>query len=136
MMLRLNPYLSFHHDARAAMEFYQSVFGGQLEISTFADYPDSGLPPEEEHLVMHAMLTTDDGLILMGSDTPSGMPYVEPAGMTVSLSGDDGATLQRYWTALADGGTVTLPYETPPWGGTFGMLTDRFGVPWMVAADA
>lgn len=134
-MLRLNPYLSFHQDARAAMEFYRSVLGGDLVISTFADYPDSGLSDDEKELVMHAMLTTDDGLVLMGSDTPSGMPYVPPAGTTVSLSGDDGERLQRYWDAFSEGGSITLPYETPPWGGKFGMLTDRFGVPWMIAAD-
>ncbi len=135
-MLRMNPYLSFRGDARAAMEFYRSVLGGELHISTFADYPDPALPDEERDLVMHAMLVTDDGLVLMGSDTPSVMPYTAPAGITVSLSGDDGLQLQDLWDALAEGGTVTLPYDTPPWGGKFGMLVDRFGVPWMVSAEA
>lgn len=134
-MLHLNPYLSFRTEAREAMEFYRSVLGGELEISTFADYPDSGLTAEQQSLVMHAQLTTEDGLVLMGSDTPPGMPFAEPSGITVSLSGDDGERLQRCWDALAEGGTVTLPYDTPPWGGRFGMLTDRFGVPWMVASD-
>jgi PhnB protein len=86
--------------------------------------------------VMHAQLTTPDGFVLMASDTPSSMPYAEPAGFAVSISGGDEATLERYWDALAEGGTVTMPFETPPWGGRFGMLTDRFGVDWMVAADA
>ncbi len=135
-MLRLNPYLSFRREAREAMEFYRSVLGGELHISTFEDYPDDTLPDADRDLVMHAMLVTDDGLVLMGSDTPSVMPYTAPAGITVSLSGDDALQLQHLWDALADGGTVTLPYQTPPWGGTFGMLIDRFGVPWMVAAEA
>jgi len=134
-MLRLNPYLSFQGEAREAMEFYRSMLGGELELSTFGDYPDNGLTDEQQSLIMHAMLTTEDGLVLMGSDTPPGMPYAPPAGTSVSLSGDDGDRLQRCWDALSDGGTVTLPYAPAPWGGTFGMLTDRFGVPWMVAGD-
>jgi PhnB protein len=135
-VLRLNPYLSYRGQAREAMEFYQSVLGGELEISTFEGYEDMGIAPDERHLVMHAQLTTPDGLVLMGADTPSGMPYEAPKGISVSLSGDDGGRLDECWAKLAEGGTVTLPYETPPWGGKFGMLTDRFGIDWMVAADA
>lgn len=135
-MLRLNPYLSFRVEAREALEFYRSVLGGELVINTFEGYGDMGVPPEEAHLVMHGQLTTADGLVLMGSDTPSGMPFQPPAGISVSLSGDDGDALQAAWDALSEGGTVALPYETPPWGGKFGMLTDRYGIAWMVAADA
>lgn len=135
-MLRLNPYLSFRADAREALEFYRSVLGGDLEISTFEGYDDMGVAPEEKSLVMHGQLTTPDGLVLMASDTPSGMPYQPPSGISVSLSGDDGERLQHVWDRLAESGRVTLPYETPPWGGRFGMVTDRFGIDWMVAADA
>jgi PhnB protein len=135
-VLRLNPYLSFRAEAREALEFYQSILGGELRIDTFEGFDDMGVPPEEAHLVLHGHLTTPQGLQLMASDTPSGMPYQSPAGISVSLSGDDADALQAAWDALSEGGTVNLPYETPPWGGKFGMLVDRFGIAWMVAADA
>ena len=135
-MPSLNPYLSFKDDARAAMEFYQSVFGGELTISTFDAFPDMGVEPSEQNLVMHAQLETPDGFVLMGADTPGHMEFVAPAGISVSLSGDDEAALQGWWDALADGGTVAMPFEVPPWGGRFGMLTDRFGIDWMLALNA
>lgn len=135
-MLALNPYLSFRTNAREAMEFYRSVFGGTLDVSTFDDFPGMAQDPAEGSLVMHAHLTTADGLTLMASDTPSSMPYAAPAGISVSISGDDEAQLQGWWDALADGGSVTMPYDTPPWGGRFGMLTDRFGIDWMIALNA
>jgi PhnB protein len=135
-MTILNPYLSFERNAREAMEFYQSVFGGTLDISTFGDFPGMTQDPADGDLVMHAQLTSPDGLVLMGSDTPAPMPYVAPAGTSLSISGDDEAVLQGYWDALSADGTVTMPFEVPPWGGRFGMLVDRFGYSWMVAANA
>lgn len=135
-MPSLNPYLSFRNNAREAMGFYQSVFGGELDISTFGQFEGMVQDPAENDLVMHAQLTTPDGFVLMAADTPTGMSYEAPAGISVSVSGDDEASLQRYWDGLADGGTVVMPFETPPWGGRFGMLTDRFGIDWMVAVNA
>ncbi|GAA3215469.1 VOC family protein [Microbacterium terregens] len=132
-MPTLNPYLSFQNQARAAMEFYQSVFGGDLEISTFGSYEGMVQDPSENDLVMHAQLTSPDGMVLMASDTPSGMPYTPPAGISVSVSGDDEPLLEGLWNALVDGGAVTMPFEVPPWGGRFGMLRDKFGIDWMVA---
>ncbi|RLK52785.1 VOC family protein [Microbacterium telephonicum] len=134
--MNLNPYLNFRGDAREAMEFYQSVLGGELQLDDFTGFPDMGIPEGEAHLIMHGQLTTDDGLVLMGSDVPSSMPYEAPAGFAVSISGEDEGRLQAVWDSLADGGEITLPYETPPWGGRFGMVTDRFGVDWMVALNA
>ncbi|WP_345800252.1 VOC family protein [Microbacterium sp. AZCO] len=135
-MLSLNPYLSFKDNARDAIEFYQSVFGGDLQISTFGDFVGMVEDPAEKDLVMHSQLTSPDGFVLMASDTPSSMPYREPAGSSVSVSGEDEAKLQGFWDALSEGGTVTMPYETPPWGGRFGMLRDKFGIDWMVALNA
>ncbi|MEU1971268.1 VOC family protein [Microbacterium sp. NPDC019599] len=132
-MPSLNPYLSFKDNARDAIEFYQSVFGGDLQISTFGDYEGMVQDPAEKDLVMHSQLTSPDGFVLMASDTPSSMPYREPGGSSISVSGDDEAMLQGFWDALSAGGTVKMPYETPPWGGRFGMLTDKFGIDWMVA---
>lgn len=132
MALILNPYVNLRDTAREALEFYRSVLGGDLRITTFGDFPEMA-PPGEEHLVMHGQLTTDDGLTIMVSDTPSTMAYGTPAGYSVSISGEDGEKLQRFWDGLSEGGTITAPYMSPPWGGTFGMFTDRFGVDWMIS---
>ncbi|MDL9978903.1 VOC family protein [Microbacterium sp. ASV49] len=132
----LNPYISFKSNAREAMEFYQSVFGGTLDVSVFGDIPGMAQDPAENDLVMHAQLTTADGFTLMGSDTPERMPYSAPTGISLSISGDDEAKLEGFWNALAVGGEVTMPLDTPPWGGKFGMLNDRFGIGWMVSVNA
>ena len=135
MTLILNPYVNLRGTAREALEFYRSVLGGDLQIMTFADFPDMA-PPGEEHLVMHGQLTTDDGLTVMVSDVPSTLEYGAPAGYSISISGEDGEKLQGFWDGLAEGATITAPYASPPWGGTFGMLTDRFGVDWMISHNA
>lgn len=134
-MAILNPYISFRDNAREAMEFYQSVLGGELTVSTFGDFPGMGIDPSENDLVMHSQLTVGDGFILMASDTPSTMPYSAPDGFSISLSGDEGDLLTGYFTGLAEGGTVTLPLDPAPWGGKFGQLTDKFGVGWMVSIN-
>lgn len=129
MGTRLNPYIGFKDTARPAMEFYRSVFGGELNVSTFREFGDSG--PNADH-VMHAQLETPSGYTIMASDTPDGMPYHPGASITVSLSGDDSDELRGYWEKLADGGTVSTPLEKQMWGDEFGMLTDRFGIGWVV----
>jgi PhnB protein len=131
MASRLNPYLNFNGNAREAMDFYHDVFGGELNSTTFAEGGMQGDPADADK-VMHAQLETDKGFTLMGSDTAEGMEWQPAAGMSVSLSGDDEAELRGYWDKLSDGGTVTLPLEKAPWGDSFGMLVDRFGIPWLV----
>jgi PhnB protein len=131
MTTRLNPYLSFRDNARQAMDFYQSVFGGELTRATFAEFHASEDPTEQDK-VMHSMLVTDNGLTLMGADTPNSMDFTPGSNGTVSLSGDDEAELRGYWEKLADGGDVSVPLEKAPWGDTFGMCVDKFGVSWMV----
>jgi PhnB protein len=131
MASTLNPYLSFRTTAREAMTFYQTVFGGELAVSTFGEFGMSDDPAQVD-LVMHSQLTGEQGFVLMGSDTPEGMELSPGTNYTVSLSGDDEAELRGYWDALADGGTVTLPLEQAPWGDSFGQLSDRFGTQWMV----
>jgi len=134
-MPALNPYLSFRTEARQAMEFYQSVLGGDLDISVFGDFPDMVQDPSQKDLVMHAQLNTPDGLVLMGSDSPDGMPYEKPQGFSVSLSGNTQDTTRAVWDRLSDGATITMPLDVPPWGGLFGMLIDRFGIPWTLHGD-
>jgi PhnB protein len=135
MTVRLNPYLSFRDNAREAMTFYESVFGGELTVSTFADFQASDDPSEQDK-VMHSQLETPDGLVLMAADTPDRMEYRPQAGVSVSLSGDDEAKLRGYWERLSEGGTVEMPFESAPWGAVFGMCVDRFGTSWMVNAAA
>lgn len=132
MPTTLNPYLGFRDNARDAMTFYQSVFGGELALSTFGEFQASE-DPSEANKIMHGMLTTGSGLVLMGADTPNGMDLASGSSMSISLSGDDETELRGYWDKLAgDGGTVTVPLEQAPWGDIFGMCTDRFGTAWLV----
>ncbi len=131
MSVVLNPYLSFRTNAREAMEFYRAVLGGELTISTFADLHASE-DPAEQNLVMHSVLTTPNGLTLMGADTPSTMEFRVGTNYSVSLSGDDEPTLRGYFDGLSDGGTPGVPLEKAPWGDSFGMFTDRFGVSWLI----
>ncbi|GAB3456294.1 VOC family protein [Actinophytocola sediminis] len=130
MASRLNPYLTFAGDAKQAMEFYRTVFGGNLTVNTFGEFGDAGSPNADQ--VMHAMLETDNGFTLMASDTPPGATHEPGNAITVSLSGDDTDVLHAYWDQLSDGATVHIALEKQMWGDEFGQLVDRFGVPWMV----
>jgi PhnB protein len=130
MASRLNPYISFAGDARQAMEFYQGVLGGKLTMNTFGEYGAADAPDADK--IMHALLETDDGFVLMGADTPAGMEHHRGTNFAVSLSGDDADALRGYWEKLSDGGTVSVPMEKQMWGDEFGMCEDRFGIGWMV----
>jgi PhnB protein len=131
MSSNLNPYLSFRDNARQAMEFYQTVFGGKLEMHTFKEYHASQ-DPSEDQKIMHAMLTADNGIVFMASDTPNGMEYRTGTNMSMSLSGDNEAELTAYYQKLSAGGTIAMPLSKAPWGDLFGMFTDKFGVSWLV----
>jgi PhnB protein len=131
MPTTLNPYLGFRDQARSAMDFYHAVFGGELTRSTFAEMHASEDPAEAEK-VMHSQLVTPGGMVLMAADTPNSMEYSPDGPISVSLSGTDEAELRGYFERLSDGGTVVLPLEKAPWGDSFGMCRDRFGVSWMV----
>ena len=130
MTTRLNPYLSFNGDAKQAMEFYQQVFGGTLDLNTFGAFGQSDAPEADK--IMHGMLETSSGFTLMGADVPPGMTHSPGNNFAVSLSGDDDAELRGYWEKLSVGGSVSVPLEKQMWGDVFGMCTDRFGIPWMV----
>jgi PhnB protein len=133
MTVRLNPYLNFLDNAREAMTFYQSIFGGELDVSTFGDFQASEDPSEQDK-TMHSQLETPDGFVLMAADTPATMEFRGQAGVAVSLSGDDEPKLRGYWERLSEDGTVVMPFEQAPWGATFGMCVDRFGTSWLVNA--
>jgi PhnB protein len=131
MGITLNPYLNFRSDAREAMEFYEGVFGGKLNVSTVADY-HAASDPSENDLVMHADLEGPEGIRFMAADTPIKMEYRPGTNFSMSLSGDDEAQLRGYFEKLSEGGSVTMPLEKAPWGDIFGMCTDRFGISWLV----
>ncbi len=131
MQTQLNPYLSFRDNAREAMEFYKTVFGGKLQMQTFKEYHASQ-DPSEDNKIMHASLVGDNGIVFMAADTPNSMQYRAGTNISMSLSGEDEAELRGYFNKLAAGGTIGMPLEKAPWGDTFGMVTDKFGVPWMV----
>ena len=130
MAARLNPYIQFESNARSAMEFYQSVFGGELASNTFKEFGASHGPDDDDKL-MHSQLETPSGFTLMASDTPQGTPYNPGENIAISLSGDD-EELRGYYEKLSDGGKVTVPLEKQMWGDEFGMVTDKFGINWMV----
>lgn len=132
MATQLNPYLNFAGTAREAMTFYSEVLGGKLDLNTFAEFGMNDDPADAEK-IMHGQVTSPSGLILMGADVTSGMEHVEGNNFSVSLSGEDEAELRGYWDKLADGATTIVePLVKAPWGDTFGMLVDRFGINWMV----
>lgn len=131
MPTRLNPYLGFRDNAKQALEFYRLVFGGELTMSTFGEMHASEDAAEQDK-IMHGMLVSPSGLTLMGADVPNSMNYTPGDNFSVSLSGDDERELRGYWDTLVDGATITAPLEKAPWGDTFGMCADKFGVNWLV----
>lgn len=131
MALGFNPYINFQGNAREAIEFYRDVFGGELTLQTFGEMNPAAEPAEAQK-VMHAQLEAPNGIVLMVSDTPAGMGYQPGTNVSISLSGDDEQQLREYFEKLSAGGTVGQPLETAPWGDTFGMFTDRFGIGWLV----
>ena len=133
MATQLNPYITFRDSAREAMDFYHSVLGGELTRNTFAEFQVSDDPAEADH-IMHSQLETPGGLTLMAADVPKNQDYNPGDNIAVSLSGEDEAELRGYFEGLSAGGTVTAPFGKAPWGDTFGMFTDKFGINWMVNA--
>lgn len=133
MASMLTPYVNLVDGrAREAVEFYASVLGGTPQVTTFGE---SGMEGPFADQVMHARLDTPAGFVLMVADAPSEMVQVT-VGSNVSLSisgdADDAAALRGYFSGLAEGGSVDEPLAQAPWGDEFGMLTDKFGIHWMV----
>ena len=129
MSSQLNPYLNFNGNARQALEFYATVFGGSLDLNTFGSFGSTG--PDADR-IMHGMLQTEAGYTIMGADVTSDMEHHPMAGFSVSLSGDDGDALRGYWEKLSASGTTTMAMQKQVWGDEFGMCVDGFGVSWLV----
>lgn len=135
-MMKLNPYLSFNGNCAEAFKFYQTALGGtNLMSHTFGGSPmASQVPPDAANKIMHARMEVG-GDTLMGSDA-IGDRYKAPAGVAVSLSIDDAAQAERVFNALSDGAKIDMPIQKTFWAERFGMLTDRFGIPWMINCEA
>ena len=131
MQTQLHPYLSFRDNTRQAMEFYQSVFGGELTINTYKEFNASEDPTEDDK-VMHAMLVANSGITFMAADTPKSIELKIGDNFSLTLNGDNEEELRGYWQKLLEGGRQTMPLDKAPWGDTFGMLIDQFGIHWMV----
>ena len=131
MPIQLNPYLNFRDQTRQAMEFYKTVFGGKLTISTFKELQASK-DPSEDNLIMHSVLEADNGITFMAADTPKRMEFKPGTNFNMSLSGDSDKDLREYFRKLSTGGQVTMPLQKATWGDTFGMVQDKFGVTWLV----
>jgi PhnB protein len=133
MTLQLTPYLAFRAEAREALDFYASVFGG---VPTYSSYSEYGMGGEGEgDKIMHGQLITPHGLVLMVADRPDSVPLESENSISLSLSGagsDDEEQLSGWFAALADGGRVGEPLAKAPWGDSFGQVDDRFGIHWMV----
>ena len=132
--MELGPYLNFNGECAAAFKFYEQVLGGKIVMmQTHGETPAKDhVPADWQDKVIHARLMVGNHA-LMGSDAPPGM-YTQPQGIYVSISVAlaDG---QRIFTALAQGGTITMPFEKTFWSPGFGMVTDRFSIPWMVNSE-
>lgn len=133
--MELNPYLSFDGRCEAAFKFYEKALGGKIvAMISYADTPMKEQTPAELHKqIVHARLVVGDK-VLMGGDAPPGR-YEAAKGISVILGVDHPAEAERVFAALAAGGAVQMPIEETFWARRFGMLTDQFGVPWMVNCE-
>ncbi|MEO3998012.1 VOC family protein [Mesorhizobium sp. CAU 1732] len=131
--MRFVAYLSFDGKCREAFEFYAGVLDGEIKamISNGETPMAEHFSPESQDKIMNAYLVAD-GAELMGADTPDSMPYAPPEGFTLSIQLDDDARAERIFAALAEDGDVRMPMEATFWARKFGMLIDKYGIPWMV----
>ena len=130
--MRLNTQLNFDGNCRAAFEYYAKCLGGKITLAmTYGESPMAAQVPAGDHgKIMHAALEIG-GQLLTGADVPAGR-YGKPQGFDVLLSLENADEAERIFQALEDGGSVQMPMQQTFWALRFGMVTDRFGIPWMV----
>ena len=133
--MRMNPYLLFNGRCEEAFQFYAQCLGGKIEaMMPFAGTPaEQEVPAEWRKKIIHASLTVGDQ-VLMASDAPPGR-YEEPRGFSVSLNVKTPAEAERIFQALTENGKVQMPLQQTFWAARFGMVVDRFGIPWMVNCE-
>ncbi|HBK45822.1 MAG TPA: VOC family protein [Xanthomonadaceae bacterium] len=138
--MKTTPYLNFNGDCRQAFETYERVLGGELYLITYGEAPADAAPGEgcgdiaasAKDRIMHVTLARDRMPVLMGSDMPPGMEKSNAGGIAVALNCDDNGEAERVFAALAEGGQVQMAMAETFWAERFGMLTDRFGTPWLI----
>jgi PhnB protein len=130
--MMLSPYLFFDSNCEAAFKFYEKTLGGKIEMMLRNEEgpPEMASPPERKHKIMHARMTIGDQ-VLMASDAPPDH-FHKPQGFSVSLTVKDPAEAERKFKALAEGGSVNMPFGKTFFSKGFGMCSDQFGIPWMV----
>ncbi len=128
----LSPYLFYDGNCEAAFKFYEKTLGGKIEMMLRNEDapPEMPSPPERKHKIMHARMTIG-GQVLMASDAPP-EHFHKPQGYSVSLTVKDPAEAERKFKALAEGGSVNMPFGKTFFSKGFGMCSDQFGIPWMV----
>ena len=134
--MQFNTYLYFDGNCEEAFKFYEKLFGGKID----AMFPHEGspaanhVPPEWQKKILHARMAIGDA-ILMGSDAPPGR-FHKQQGFSININLKDAAQAERIFNTLAEGAvSVTMPFAETFWAHRFGMLTDRFGIPWMVNVE-
>lgn len=134
--LQIHPYLNFNGQCAEAFRFYEQLLGGKIDsMFTFGESPMADqMPPEMHDRVLHASLKVGDHFLLMASDSPPDR-HQTPQGLWVSLHIEEMAEAERTFNALAEGGTVVMPFEPTFWAAGFGMAIDRFGIPWMLNVE-
>ncbi|MDM8349760.1 VOC family protein [Pseudomonas sp. sp1636] len=130
--MKIHAYLMFDGQCEAAFSFYAKCLGGTLEMMRYAESPDAGeIPTQFQQRIMHACLTVGDQL-LMASDRPPQSPHEGIKGCSISLQVDNLPEAERLYAALAEGGSVQMELQQTFWATRFAMLSDRFGVSWMI----
>jgi PhnB protein len=130
--MQSNPYLYFNGDCKDAFKFYEQCLGGKIvAMMTYGESPMAEqTSPEQRDNIMHVQLTVDN-VNLMGSDSPREY-FEKPQGFHINLQFDDVEAAERIFNALAEQGTVKMPFQETFWAKRWGMLSDRFGTPWMI----
>jgi PhnB protein len=130
------PYLAFNGNCADAMRFYAKVLGGKLYMLTFGESPMAEQTPKSARdQIMHARLALEENGSLYAGDSPPGMPYQGIHGVSIALNYDAVAQADRVFNALADGGKVTMALAPTFWAKRFGMVTDKFGCPWIINGE-
>jgi len=135
MKQAIQPYLHFNDNCREAMQFYQTLFGGELEIMTIADSPAKDEFPESLHYqIMHATLHHGD-FRLMASDMCGQGEATPGNAIELSLDCENEAEIQTLYEQLSEGGTIISPLKKEFWGAYFAMVQDAYGIRWMLSLD-
>jgi PhnB protein len=138
-MATVNPYINFMGNTEEAFNFYKSVFGGEFYmVVRFKDTPEAErVPAHEQNMLMHISLPIGNGCVLMGTDALESMGHTITPGTNFSLAvgAESEAEADKIYKALSEGGKHTMPMQKTFWNAYFGMLTDKFGIMWMVSFD-